>query len=582
MDDDDDGDGLAYARSPFTTNVGPWLLIGTTAFCFIFLILSLTILAVGARPLKAPLCDGGVNADTEEEEEDGEDKGEKISEFQHVLQYDRETKALLKLVGPYTMTIASGQFFDLIILVMVAHMDAANNNGGKHVAAYAMVGILLELSDAVLMGPIHATATLGSHAVGADNYLLSGQYTQLAVVCYLMFNIPVMAFWYWKTYGTLTLLGWADHETASLAQEFVRSVFSAVVFYGLTEAILQLWNIEEYAIQATLVRIVEGVTKIAALAVFLNWPVDLQYITLEPSLELMGWVITGSTLITLIATLLLSDSRCKGYLDPFQEGLFGRSALSNTSALKSVLKTAVPIMAGSFQDHAEWTLLTCLASLIGPAEVATWAILGALWELFYSVSEGVGEAAEMRISLHLGNNNPVLAQHAVHKSLVLVLIVSISISILTFSLADDIPTWFTPDPTLQQLLKEVVPFVGVGNVTMAFGMICWYVLGAQQKYALATLTLALCSWGICLPLAVSFTLVCDFDLRGLASAVACGYVVAGACLSYFTMVTDWDAVALKISNENAEEDESSSSSSSSEEVGKEESVPGKESTPLLS
>jgi hypothetical protein len=36
------------------------------------------------------------------------------------------------------------------------------------------------------------------------------------------------------------------------------------------------------------------------------------------------------------------------------------------------------------------------------------------------------------------------------------------------------------------MLAELVPFVGMANLTMTFGMQCWSLIGAQGKYKLAT------------------------------------------------------------------------------------------------
>lgn len=115
-------------------------------------------------------------------------------------------------------------------------------------------------------------------------------------------------------------------------------------------------------------------------------------------------------------------------------------------------------------------MLTCFASYLGPAEVAAWAILGSIWGVFYSVTDGIGDAAEIRVSHHLGENQPTMAQLSSYKSLFLGMVVASIVSIVYFSLQNDIPAWFTDDETLQSMLRELVPFVGVANLTMTFGM----------------------------------------------------------------------------------------------------------------
>ena len=194
------------------------------------------------------------------------------------------------------------------------------------------------------------------------------------------------------------------------------------------------------------------------------------------------------------------------------------------------------------------------ASHLGPAEVTAWAILGSIWEVFYSVTAGIGDAAEIRVALHLGDNNPTMARLSAYKSLLLGMVVASVVSIIYFSLQYKIPAWFTSDETLQAMLAELVPFVGVANLTMTFGMQCWSLIGAQGKYKLATWITFFSSWGVCMPLAAVYVYVFRIDLQGLASAVAIGYLTTGASLSYVLLSTDWHRVARKIQRQNAEDE----------------------------
>jgi len=79
-----------------------------------------------------------------------------------------------------------------------------------------------------------------------------------------------------------------------------------------------------------------------------------------------------------------------------------------------------------------------------------------------------------------------MAKLSSYKSLFISMSVATVVSIVYVSLQKDIPKWFTVDETLQNLLSELVPFVGIANLSMQFGMTSWSLIGAQGKYKLAT------------------------------------------------------------------------------------------------
>jgi Na+-driven multidrug efflux pump len=72
----------------------------------------------------------------------------------------------------------------------------------------------------------------------------------------------------------------------------------------------------------------------------------------------------------------------------------------NTNAVKYVLKTAIPLSIGSLLEYGEWEALTFFAAFLGPAEVAAWGILEAIWDLFESATEGLSEAGSIRLAFH--------------------------------------------------------------------------------------------------------------------------------------------------------------------------------------
>lgn len=510
-----------FQRNTTTVDASPWILIGTTVVCFSMMILVVPLLVSWERRRKPPTIQS--------------------PSFQTILAWDEETRSILRLVAPYTLARVSNQFFSNCVLVLVAHFL-----GTREVAAYALVHILMDLTNQILMGPIYACITLCSHALGADNYLLVGQYMQLALGLYVGWNVPAIYYWWSYMRQTILWLRWGDEATAQLAETFLRSIWLSTVINGVTQSMTILWNITEHALASSFLEISRnGSTVLVLFWLFWNQP------TQDSTLQLVGMVYSIVSLV--FFAIAVGVSNYKGWIQPFAQGLCkGWAVVDNFSALQLLISTAMPLSTGELISQGEWAVLTFFASFMGPAEVAAWAILGNIWDLFYYFSEGVGDAAEIRISLHLGDNHPALAQLSTYKSLVVGLLSAISVTTLIFAMKNAIPRWFTADETIQELLRELVPFVGVANLFMMFGMNCWYVLGAQGKYGLATWITGLSSWTICAPLAAFSVLVCHFGLQGLASSLSVGYVTAGACLSYFTMVTDWPAVALKISSENAE------------------------------
>lgn len=150
----------------------------------------------------------------------------------------------------------------------------------------------------------------------------------------------------------------------------------------------------------------------------------------------------------------------------------------------------------------------------------------------------------------LGNKHPSLAKLSAYKSLFLGMIGSGIVSIVFLSFMIQIPSWFTPDKTLQEMIGATLPYIGMGNIALTFGYLCWYMICAQGRYKLGTWINFVANWGVTIPLAAAFTFYFHFDLQGLTAAVVLGYVGVGAALSYVLLTSDWDARAAKIQSRN--------------------------------
>jgi MATE family multidrug resistance protein len=533
---DDDAGYENYVET--TVDPGIWLLLFTCLFCiFVMLVLVPVLVWWKIKQRKKQhdyeYHDGNQGMALGESEKDPVD-----TNLRSIVSFDKETKKILRIALPFTIQGLASTSLSNVCLAMVGR-----HVGTKAVAAYALVQILVGLTDGVIQGPIWACTTLCSHAVGAGNYFLAGQYIQLAMLTYLLLNIPAVYFWWTYMAEVISFLEWGDEETAQMSEDFIKVYIWSYVLGGISTCVWQLLEVADHAAEGSVMSVAWGVVNVIVISTLVN-------VKEQATLTDVGLCYIGTALFFIGITFALAEF--KGWLRPFKGGLFRSVSLTNWTAIKLMVTQAIPLAFGSLLSNAEWAILTFMASALGPAEVAAWAILGSIWEVFYSATSGIGSAAALRVGLHFGANRPSMAKLSGYKALLMSMLVASIVSIVYFSLQDRIPEWFTVDPTLQAMLRELVPFVGVANLSMQFGMTSWSLIGAQGRYKLATWVSFISSWGVCMPMAAVFVFVFRIDLQGLTSAVAVGYVSTGAALSYVLLSTDWKKVAREIQESNAE------------------------------
>lgn len=548
-ENDDDANGFdGYQET--TVDPGIWLLLSTTIFCLCAMLVVMPLLVYRKvkqrKETEEPpvpdyvAFDATLSAETPpppKPPEEEESSNASLS-MRNIFRFDMETRKILKLAIPFTVSSLSSAIFSSLCFIFISH-----HVGTKDITAYAIVCILVGLTDGVLYGPISACTTLCAHAIGAGNPSLAGNYIQLAMLTYGGLNIGMYFFWSTYMYEVITFLEWGDETTAQLAQDFIRIYMWNYVLSGISDTMWQLLELADHAVEGSIISMAWGLTNAVIIGVLVT--------TLpEPTLQTVAWAYNFTAV--LFIGIAYIEAEMGGWLIPFKEGLFYTLSLKNATAIKLMIKQAIPLSIGNFFSHAEWAVLTFFASYLGPAEVAAWAILGSIWDVFYYTTSGISDSGEIRVAHHLGKNHPKMAQLSAYKSLYISMVVAIVISIVFFALQQSIPAWFTQDETLITMLSELVPFVGVANLSMTFGMQCWSLIGAQGKYKLATWISFISSWGVCMPLAAIFVFGFFFDLQGLTAATTIGYTSTGAALSYILLASNWDKVARSIQQHNAE------------------------------
>ena len=458
-----------------------------------------------------------------------------------IVRYDRESKRILRLAIPFCCSAIAKTSSELCIQAIIS-----NTLGTVDMVAYSMTYGIVGISFSFMGGWHDAVTTLVSMAYGAENYELAGQYLQTACISYIICEIPMGLIWYLTMDKILLLMGF-EVSVAQLGQDFVWVRVLVNIMTGINQSLFNFMSSIEHETFANVMSCTYAIANASfvALAAYL----------FDASLIVLGLVLlVNSTLVFFLIVIIPIEM---GWVEKFEVGLLG--SWIDREVLNDVFKVALPLAFGSLLAYAEWETLTILAATLGPAEAATWSLMGFIWDVFESMTEAIGDASEVHVACQLGKGRPAMAKLAGYKCILLGLIVSILITIVFISLMDVLPSLLTSDATIQAMLAELFPLVALGNITMSMGMVCWSVIGAQGRYHLSTSVAMAMTFVVTIPLGAVLSIGMNINLQGLVFAVVTGYSLTAMVLFALILMSDWEARSKKIQEQVSEDDLSDSS-----------------------
>jgi Na+-driven multidrug efflux pump len=261
-------------------------------------------------------------------------------------------------------------------------------------------------------------------------------------------------------YSIILLFGF-DEDTAQIAASYVWVFCANQIMFGILQAFIDFLGLIDREQLGMVFSCSCDVGKVALSAIVL-------YSTENATLTIVGLVVLANTCLFVFLTIFISS--WKEFTRPYEFGMIGELSLRNKDVVKALIKTGFPLAVGGLLAYAEWEILTIFAAILGPAEAATWAILGFVWDVFESTTEAIGDAAEVRCAYQLGKGRPQMAKLSAYKSMLFSIVVSSIITTVFLCLGGYLPAWLTTDETIQDMLLELFPLVGLGNVTMTVGM----------------------------------------------------------------------------------------------------------------
>lgn len=178
--------------------------------------------------------------------------------------------------------------------------------------------------------------------------------------------------------------------------------------------------------------------------------------------------------------------------------------------------------------------------------VVCWALLGVIWRILETASEGICEAAATRVGYHLGTGNPVMARTTSYKAVFISVVQSLLTTSILYMFGKTFIKWLTTDATLQRILNNVMTLLGFGNVVMSYRIVSWSLLGAQGRYRLATFVNLLSRWCITIPIAAVFVYELMLDLNGTLASIVVGSATTCMALAYVLLRTDWQRLCYQM------------------------------------
>mmetsp|Transcript_15742 Transcript_15742/g.23168 ORF Transcript_15742/g.23168 Transcript_15742/m.23168 type:complete len:870 (-) Transcript_15742:62-2671(-) len=472
-----------------------------------------------------------------------------------IAEWDHEMKRIIRLCVPYSIAALVEGVGDAVYVGLVA-----NFLGTESLSALTLVETLFELSGQFLGGVLATEATLCSHAVGAGNHKLAGNYVQVSTVIFSLLWIPNSILWMYFIFDVVLLFGFPE-STAKIAEDFAIVCLFNDWILGLTEAyngLLEVIGFEKFVATMTIFQQLVQLSATLVLLIFRK----------EATLTEVALIKACNDVLFLVLSIAISVCATRGRLNKYINGMCGSLAILDRKILGTVICTAIPLSFGYLFEYGEWEILTIFAAFLGPAEVAAWGVLGSLWGAFETLSEAIADGGEVRVAYHLGAANPGMAQISSYKLILIGVFTSLMSTSILFIMGENVAVWFTPDAALQHMVADLIPMIGLGNIVLSAGTVSWGLVGAQGRYRLATLVALLGSWLVTMPVAATFTYGLNLNLQGITAAVVIGYSVSCTTLFYILLRSDWERIShhiVEINNESDDEDESSSESSDSDD-----------------
>ncbi|GAX09836.1 hypothetical protein FisN_11Lh186 [Fistulifera solaris] len=326
--------------------------------------------------------------------------------FDHVLdlaETDYESRRMLELAIPASVGALADPLFRLVLIAIISHYV---ERGTDSMTAFVLVVLFVRLTTEEVSGAVtDVESSLLKEAIsqgGDEGFQKAGYYVQLAIIMQIIVGAPILLVWALVIDDVVKWLVRSD-SIAEIAAPYAKIIIVDYILRGTTQAFMLPFHLSG---QAHFERTIDVFATLLTFVVVVA--IAVTSTDTMPTLENIGWI---QVIIGIAKTITkVTYAFQKGWVRQYQKGVFGRLSLMDPRKVLTFFMQVVPLFVGSFLELGEWDVLVLFARYLGGAEVAAFAVVGNLWEVCLSATEGLGESASVRVTYYLSEGFPVDAK----------------------------------------------------------------------------------------------------------------------------------------------------------------------------
>jgi len=363
-----------------------------------------------------------------------------------------------------------------------------------------------------------------------DKNYEAGQYIQLGFILQLLLNIPLLVLWaiFMEDFAMWLV---KDHDIAATAREYACTAAATYMVQALSRTLTVVFQICGHEYFESVIDLVAAAIQVIAIGciLFLDDNANLNTVA---QIQLL---ITVSSAILKIAYPVV-----RGWTRPYREGLVQNIALWNfKTGIWDLLKAVGPLLLGTILEYGEWELLTLLIRQLGPPEVVAWALLGALWDFFEALTEGLGEGAANEVYYLLSEGQSDRAKKLCYGATYMAVIQSVMVTSALYMSGQYLVVLFTTNPAIQHIMNNTIYMIGFANIIMSYSRITWSLVGSQGRFRCATFVIFFSRWLVTMPCALICIYGFNLNLIAVSGSLVVGYASACCALTFIILRSDW-------------------------------------------